>query len=223
VRLGVLAGIALLVGVLRPPAFLIRVLSRLRGDLVFEVPQSKRRLALSFDDGPDPVVTPAVLEVLRRHGARATFFFLGSQAEAAGDVIARAIGDGHEIGNHHWRDERTAGMPVAEFERLLARTEEALGVQVRLFRPGGGWIGREKTALAARHGYRCALGSIYPHDAHVGLRPRIVADIARRARPGAIIVLHEGRPDRRRVVAAVDDLLTRLHAAGYEVVPVSEL
>jgi peptidoglycan/xylan/chitin deacetylase (PgdA/CDA1 family) len=223
VRLAFVAGIGLLAIVLRPPAFLIRVLSRLRGDIVFEVPQTARRVALSFDDGPDPAVTPALLDVLRRHDARATFFFLGSQAETARDVVERVIADGHEIGNHTWRDERTARMPADEFETRLLRTKEILGAPARLFRPGGGWIGREKTAIAARHGYRCALGSIYPHDAHVGLRPRIVADVARRARPGAIIVLHEGRPDRVGVVAAVDDLLGRLRAAGYAVVPISEL
>jgi peptidoglycan-N-acetylglucosamine deacetylase len=223
VRLVVVAGIGLLVGVLRPPALVVRALSRLRGDLVFEVPQTSRRLALSFDDGPDPVLTPALLDTLRLHDARATFFFLGSRAGTARDVVERAIAEGHEIGNHHWRDERTAGMPAPEFESLLLRTEEALAAPLSLFRPGGGWIGREKTAIAARRGYRCALGSIYPYDAQVALRPRIVADVARRARPGAIIVLHEGRPDRRGVVAAVDDLLTRLRAAGYAVVPISEL
>jgi peptidoglycan/xylan/chitin deacetylase (PgdA/CDA1 family) len=223
VRLGVVAVIGLVVVVLRPPALVIRALSRLRQDLLFEVPQPSRRVALSFDDGPDPAVTPALLDTLRRHGARATFFFLGGTAGTAPDVVARAVADGHEIGNHLWRDERTAGMPAAEFERELLRTQEALGVPTRLFRPGGGWIGHEKTALAARHGYRCALGSIYPHDAHVALRPRIVADVARRTRPGAIIVLHEGRPARLGVVRAVDELLRRLRAAEYEVVPISEL
>jgi peptidoglycan-N-acetylglucosamine deacetylase len=223
VQLALLAGAGLVAVILRPPRVVIRGVSRVRRDVTFDLPQSSRRLALSFDDGPDRVVTPQLLDTLSHHGVRATFFFIGSQAEVAGDVIGRVISDGHEIGNHLWRDERAAGLSEAEFECRLLCTRDALGVPSRLFRPGGGWIGRRKTAIAARNGYRCVLGSIYPFDAQVGLRPRIVADVARRARPGSIIVLHEGRPDRGGVVRVVDDLLARLRATGYEVVPVSEL
>jgi peptidoglycan/xylan/chitin deacetylase (PgdA/CDA1 family) len=209
--------------VLRPPAAVIRLIARARPDIVFEVTHPARRVALSFDDGPDRLVTPRLLDALRRHHARATFFFLGSRAEASPDVVQRAVSEGHEVGNHLWRDERAAGLSDAEFERSLVRTQRALGVPAASFRPGSGWIGPRKTAIARRHGYRCVLGSIYPYDAQVTLRPRVVADVARRARPGAIIVLHEGRPDRAGVVAAVDDLLRRLHARGYEAVAVREL
>lgn len=83
--------------VLRQPPGTIRVLSRQRA-LVFSVPTTARRVAITIDDGPTPGLTPALLEVLHRHGARATFFLLGSGVEAHPEVVAAIHEAGHEIG-----------------------------------------------------------------------------------------------------------------------------
>lgn len=211
--------------VLRPPLALVRLVAACRRDVVFDVPVAQRLVALTLDDGPDPTLTPLVLDVLERHEARATFFCIGSRAEGQPELLRRICSEGHELGNHLWRDEPTARLPDREFEAQLLRTDAALGAAARprLFRPGSGFIGRRKVRIAARHGYRCVLASIYPHDAHLRPRTWVIADVLRRVRPGAIVVLHEGAPSRSAILPALDALLAGLRSRGYAVVPAIEL
>jgi peptidoglycan/xylan/chitin deacetylase (PgdA/CDA1 family) len=79
----------------------VRLVAAWRRDIVLAGPGAGRRVALTLDDGPDPVVTPRVLDVLARHGARATFFVIGERARA--DFVERIPAGGHE-GNHGWRE-----------------------------------------------------------------------------------------------------------------------
>jgi hypothetical protein len=102
-----------------------------RGDAAGEI-------SLTFDDGPDPQVTPAVLEVLRRHAARATFFVLTEHAFAHPDLVRRILGEGHEIGLHFDRHDRITELPPrAALSRMRAarRRLAELAGPVRLFRP----------------------------------------------------------------------------------------
>src|SRR5258706_14673831 len=69
-------------------------------------PRGRRRVALSFDDGPDPEVTPAVLDALAAYGARATFFAIGRSLEAHPELARRVLAEGHELGNHSWKHSR---------------------------------------------------------------------------------------------------------------------
>jgi peptidoglycan/xylan/chitin deacetylase (PgdA/CDA1 family) len=95
-------------------------------------------IALTFDDGPDEEVTPRVLEVLARHGAKATFFVLTDEAERRPQLLRRILGEGHEIGLHFDRHDRiTALPPKAAFQRMAAARDHlaALVGPVTLFRP----------------------------------------------------------------------------------------
>ena len=83
---------------------------------------------------------------------------------------------------------------------------------VDLMRPGSGLIRRDQRELLRERGYRCALGSVYPFDAHLPAGRWLVADVLRRARPGAILILHEGRPERSPVVGMLHRLLSGLRA-----------
>ncbi len=87
-----------------------------------------RRCALTFDDGPDPVWTPAVLESLAEHRLRATFFVIGSRARSHPDLIARMLAAGHEVGLHCMRHLRHTGLSA---EELAADTDDALAVLER--------------------------------------------------------------------------------------------
>jgi peptidoglycan/xylan/chitin deacetylase (PgdA/CDA1 family) len=205
-----------------PPPGLLRPVEVWRQDLLFRVPVNLQVAALTLDDGPDPTLTPLVLDVLDRHGAKATFFLIGERAVAEPDVVQLIRTKGHEIGNHLWREERAAGLSDDAFESSLLRTHVALD-SPRLFRPGSGLVSRRKVAIAGRHGYRCVLGSVHPYDAHLRPRPRIIAAMARRIAPGDIMILHEGKPSRASVVPALDALLTMLHERGYRVVTAGAL
>jgi peptidoglycan-N-acetylglucosamine deacetylase len=207
---------------LAPPPVLVSLAALRRRDILFRVRVNRRVAALTLDDGPDPVLTPRVLDALDRHRAKATFFLIGERAVAEPELVQLIRTKGHEIGNHLWREERAAGLSDEAFERSLVRTHVALD-SPRLFRPGSGLVSRRKVAIAGRHGYRCALGSVYPYDAHLRPRPRVIAARARRIVPGDIIILHEGQPSRASVVPALDALLTTLDERGYRAVTVSAL
>ncbi len=102
-------------------------------------PRNSRSLALTFDDGPDPEHTPAVLDRLRVLGLRATFFVIGSRAEAHPGIVARIVAEGHALGNHSWSHARPqetgASGLVAEARRTRALLERLAGRSPRLFRP----------------------------------------------------------------------------------------
>jgi len=197
----------------------------LRGRVLFAVRTRSPRFALTVDDGPDPATTPALLDVLARHGARATFFLLGERADRHPDLVARIAADGHELGNHTWRDEPTWALPEAEFRDALQATQRTLAAHgpVRWFRPGSGWPTARHLAIAEDAGLRCALGTavgVAAAGAGAARTPRLLDVLVRR---GAVVVLHEGTPARRSVAATVDALLARTARRGLASVTLSEL
>jgi peptidoglycan/xylan/chitin deacetylase (PgdA/CDA1 family) len=221
------AGAAVAAGALalRPPLAAVRALARAAPGVLFHVPTDRRAVALTLDDGPHPATTPPVLDVLAAHGARATFFLLGAGAREHPSLVARIAREGHELGNHTWRDEPAWRLSAAALERSVADTQRELAAHgpVRLLRPGSGWVTPRILAAAERHGLRCALGSVYPHDPWLRARRYLVWDVARRVRPGAVVILHEGRPERAGVAAVLDELLPRVRTGGLEVTTLSGL
>lgn len=194
-------------------------------DVVFHVDTAVRRVALSLDDGPDPELTPRILDVLARHGAHATFFVLGSRGQAHPSVLERITAEGHELGNHGWEDTPSWRMGSSEFEVSLRRTAavlEGFG-ELRLFRPSSGWAPRRIRSVAEDLGYRCALGSVYPQDGAITCPRYMRWDILRRVRPGAVVVLHEGRADRKGVLGVLEYVLAELHRRSYTVTTISSL
>ena len=194
-------------------------------DVVFHVDTPLRKIALSFDDGPDPELTPRILDVLARHRAHATFFVLGSRGQAHLSVLEQIAAEGHEFGNHGWDDTPSWRMESSELEASLRRTAAVLAGlgELRLFRPGSGWAPRRIRSIAEDLGYRCALGSLYPQDGAITWPCYMRWDILRRARPGAVVILHEGRADREGVVGVLEAVLAELRRRGYTVTTVSGL
>jgi peptidoglycan-N-acetylglucosamine deacetylase len=196
----------------------------LGGRVLFAVATRAPRWALTIDDGPSPATTPALLDVLARHGARATFFLLGEEAARHPALVARLAAEGHELGNHTWRDEPTWTLPVAEFREKLRATQDTLAAHgpVRWFRPGSGWPTPEHLAVAESDGLRCVLGSAVAIDgsgAGTGRTARLLDVVVRR---GAVLVLHEGA-DRQAVPRTLDALLTRTSRRGLAATTLSEL
>src|SRR5688572_14817730 len=110
---------------LAQPRWLARWLAARVPDVAFEGASTRGALALTIDDSPS-ARTARLLDVLRAHRARATFFVLGSQVRARRAVLARAVREGHELGNHLWDETPSVRYPPREFERLLLRTHRAL-------------------------------------------------------------------------------------------------
>lgn len=188
------------------------------------------QVALTFDDGPSES-TPAVLEALARHGARATFFQVGSNARRLPDIARRVAAEGHEIGNHTETHPafylRTPGQVDQEITRCQESLEQVHGLVPRLFRPpyGARWFGM--FPALRRHHMTSVMWSVSSHDWE---RPAewIAAHVIRKTAPGAIVLLHDGDTttpgDRRQATArATGMILESLAARGIAPVTVSEL
>jgi peptidoglycan/xylan/chitin deacetylase (PgdA/CDA1 family) len=202
---------------------------------IFCVDNVGHAVALTLDDGPDPDVTPCVLETLSKHDVHATFFLLGKAARCDENIVAEIAARGHELANHTWEDESSAKLTGDELCDRLTRTHAVLaptGSPIRLFRPGGGrlgWFGRvADVAAESPMGYRCVLGFVYPHDVRIGSDDAIVRYVLKHVHDGAIVILHEGsgrsgQPPRSRVVDVLERVLPELRCRGYAVMTVSEL
>ncbi len=193
-------------------------------------PATRRRIALTFDDGPDAVWTPSVLELLARQHVRASFFLVGRRAARAPDTVRRIAGEGHEVASHAWSHTSFWRLGPRATEREVARTHELLtglaGRAPRHFRPPWGMVNAALFGALRRHHERLVFWSIQPE----GLRPlaaeRQTRYVLARAHPGAIVDLHdaEGTPAApERLVAALPSMIDGLRAAGYDLTTVAEL
>ena len=191
----------------------------------------RRALALTFDDGPSRW-TPAVLDVLAEHEARATFFVVGRYAEERPELVARMARDGHEVGNHTFDHVDAALTGDAELSKQIAHATEAIlaaGAQPSLMRPPYGREPERVAELARAQGLApTVLWSVEGTDWEERPPGEIAADILRGSAPGAIALLHDGvPPDEERdcaaTVAALGRILPALRDDGYELVTVSQL
>src|SRR5687767_4288588 len=193
-------------------------------------PSTARRIALTFDDGPDPAFTPRVLDALAARDVRGTFFLVGERAARAPDVVRAIAAAGHEVASHGWSHRSLWLCGPARTDHEIGRTRATLGElsgrAPALFRPPWGMVNAALFGALRRHGQRCVFWSIQPE----GLRPTAAAaqraHVLRRAHPGAIVDLHdaEGTPGApARLCAALPGMLEGLAAAGYGFGTVSEL
>ena len=192
-----------------------RLRARLLGSLV-GVRTAERVAALTFDDGPDPVDTPPVLDILARHGARATFFLVGARAARHPALVARIAAEGHAVGNHGWDHPSLPRLSASAIAGQLHRTQAVLGGgATRLMRPPYG----DQSLASHLHCRRlgsgvvlwCAAGVDWDGAPAEAIEARLEAGLA----PGAILLLHdtlmtwaaEGHRDRAPMRAALEGLL----------------
>ena len=212
-------------GVVQHPWLAAQLAARSRR-VLFAAPTPRPQVALTFDDAPHEELTPALLDVLDRHRATATFFCLGSHAAARPELVEELVRRGHEVGNHLWEDRPSVLQSAEEFRRDLLRTHDVLvtaGARPRFLRPGSGWVRPSMLRTVGEHGYQLALGSIAVLDLTVSDVEEQQRFVARRLQPGAVIVLHEGYGHRSRVVPLTDRILTVLAERGLEAVSLSDL
>lgn len=207
------------------PRLLLRLLPGAWPEVVYFVPTSAPVVALTIDDGPDAATTPALLDVLARHDARATFFLIGSRVEGNEALVRRMVDEGHEIAHHMWRDDRSVLLRDRTLRDRFRRTAEVLEPlgPVRWFRPGSGLYNRTMKALAADRGYRICLASHFPLDTLVTSPLWVSAYVARSAQPGTVIVLHDVGARGRRTRETLERLLPELSRRGLAARTLSEV
>lgn len=192
-------------------------------------------VALTFDDGPDPRLTPDVLDVLRAHGASATFLLVAEQVRQNRDLARRVVSEGHEVGLHGDRHVDMRGGSIPEQYRTLRRgrrdIEAAVGTPVTWFRPP---YGKQDPAivLACRvAGMQPLLWSTSAYDwKPIGVDEQLT-HVASGLRPGAVVLMHDGAareadpppPVPGTQPELLDRLLDVLRDRGLEPVTVSQL
>lgn len=198
-------------------------------------------LALTFDDGPDPRWTPAILDILKREQVPATFFIIGKNGQANPDLLRRIVNDGHELGNHTFTHPNLGELPLPLTELELNATqrliESATGRSTVLFRPpyfGDAEADKpqevEPAILAQQLGYVMVGVRIDPNDWQLPVTAdQIVHRTISRALDsnpetrGEVILLHDSGGDRSATVAALPALIHQLKASGFRFVTVSDL
>jgi len=193
--------------------------------VLYSVDLDERFIALTIDDGPDPETTPAILDVLRDNSASATFFVVGERIAGNEALLRRMVREGHELGNHMLHDRPSIELDPETFETSLLETRDALGPYpaTRWFRPASGYYDDAMLDILESHGLQCVLGNVYPLDAHIGWSWLHRRWIRRRARPGAIVILHDAGRRGKRTARTLAGVLPHLTRKGYRVVSLTEL
>jgi peptidoglycan-N-acetylglucosamine deacetylase len=223
--LAIAAGIALVGSAAATLPALVVEWSKWQGaDVVFHADVSRRIVALTIDDGPSET-TSEILDVLAEHGVGATFFVIGSHIDDHPAVVGRIVAEGHELGHHMLHDERSIALAPDTFATRFERVDSVLAGLggSTVFRPGSGWFDARMVKVAARHGYRTVLGSVYPFDAQLSSVGLASWYMLQHASPGSIMVLHDGPERGARTAEVLRRVLPELRRRGYAVVPVSDL
>jgi peptidoglycan-N-acetylglucosamine deacetylase len=210
--------------------------------LSYEIDQlgaAQKKIAISFDDGPDPRWTPRILDVLKEKHVPASFFVIGEEAAKSPGILKREYADGHSIGNHTYThpvlDEISPTQLRWELNITQRLIESTLGAKSILFRPPYGIDHQPEYAeevaqlpVVQDMGYLIVGQKIDPHDWRQPYGKQVPAQeiidgVLRQADAGNIILFHDGGGDRSQTVAALPQIIDELRARGYEFVSVPEL
>lgn len=187
---------------------------------------TRRQIALTFDDGPHPVYTPQVLELLDRHNAKATFFCIGKNVMKHPEIASRIQVAGHIVGNHSFSHTHTIDFHgknswLEELRKTDIVITQATGYRPRFFRPPYGVTTPHLAKAIRTSGHRVIGWRVRPYDTLDSRSPaRIVHTILGKVKPGAIVLLHDTHD---RIVPVLEQLLPALHQYGYTLVTVPKL
>jgi peptidoglycan-N-acetylglucosamine deacetylase len=181
-------------------------------------------IALTFDDGPHPVMTEKLLAVLHQAHVPATFFVVGKMADRYPELVREIARDGHELANHTYTHPNLANLSNDAILSELDRTRETIlrltGQDTYLFRPPGGDYSRRMIRLTENAGYRMVLWDILTRDVE-GASPQMMRwRILRGAEDGAVVLMHSGI---KNTLDTLPEVISLLQQEGYHFVTVSTL
>ena len=201
-----------------------------KGEVIWEVPMAFKKVAITFDDGPHPLYTPQILQILKSYNAKATFFLTGERIERFPDLVKREVKEGHEIGNHSFSHPNFGSLSLRDIEKEISTTEELLlqfqpSTQPKLFRPPGGDLSIPVLGLMKEMDLMPILWSWHqdPRDWAGRSSEAISAHVLDNIHNGDIILLHDSGGNREETVKALETILSALTEKGYQFVTVQEL
>lgn len=227
--------IILLLGlaILCHPLWIVKWTQKLQPHVMYLKPTQEKLVALTLDDGPHAHITPQLLDILKENNCRATWFLIGNHMARCPLVVDRIIAEGHEVANHMMADVASWTLSKEEFETQLIECDNRLkdyyrnnssGQAQKWFRPGHGFYNMQIVKTCKKHGYRVALGSLYPMDHMFERQAHLLVKILLwRIHPGAVIILHDRVPQWAQTPLVLRLLLPELRKRGYRVVSLSEL
>lgn len=184
-------------------------------------------VALTFDDGPWPGQTDAILRVLEAESVRATFFMVGNQVRRHPEIARRVVEAGHAIGNHtqsHARLDRVNPETIRrEITDAQTAIQEVTGVRPRWFRPPGGRMTPKVAVEAARFEMQVVMWTLDSRDWERPPVSRLIEEVLAGAHPDAIVLLHDGGGDRTATIEALGPIIRELKKRGYVFVTLDEL
>ncbi|HEY3187903.1 MAG TPA: polysaccharide deacetylase family protein [Solirubrobacteraceae bacterium] len=193
-------------------------------------PALGRRIALTFDDGPDPLWTPRIADALAERDVRATFFVVGQRAHAHPRAVRAIAAAGHEIASHGWSHRSLWFCGPRRTEDEVVRTQQWLseltGNAPRFFRPPWGMVNASLFGVLRRANLSCVFWSIQPEGLRAQPADAQTTHVLARAHAGAIVDLHDadgvpGAPE--RLAAALPAMIDGLRDQGYTLTTVGEL
>jgi len=209
----------------------LAVPDRFRGKIIRQVQLSSpnKAIALTFDDGPSPDITPQVLSILKDKNIPATFFILGRHLKKFPQLGQQILADGHTLGNHtwhHWHHQMREFIAAREIESTAKLISEITGgVRTNLFRPPYGHRYNGLVDYARKRKDVVVLWSIDSEDwrgQDISVE-ELVEQVVTQAEPGAIVLMHDSGGDDNKIVQALPQIIEQLSDRGYIFVSVPQL
>ncbi len=171
---------------------------------------------LTFDDGPIPEVTPAVLDILKRYNVKATFFMVGENIDKHPDIYRQVVEAGHSVGNHTYNHLKGWNYSTREYMDNI----EKFPVPSTLFRPPYGKATFRQRRLLTQKGYKIYLWDVLTRDYNPHRSPEaMLRTIKRQTRPGSIINFHDSVKSNQRMLQVLPSAIEWLQAQGYTLMP----
>ncbi len=227
-----------------PPALILGVIaygyfvptSQVFGKVYYKgkVLPPEKPIALTFDDGPNEPYTSEVLDILDKYGIKATFFLIGKNVALYPDTARRIVKEGHAIGNHSYSHDANHAVTDEGVKDLRIAQEvisRITGVEPQFYRPPHGRITPWESAAAREEGMSIVTWSVSANELSGKSAEELAKEIVSRARPGGIILLHDGygtlhnqpKSDKSITVKALPIIIESLQKEGYEFVTIPEL
>ena len=191
------------------------------------VKTDSKKIAITFDDGPHPYQTKQIMDILDRYGIHSTFFMVGVNVINYPDVAREVIAKGHEVGNHTFTHSHLKNLSEERISLEIGKCEDALEelceYRPHLFRPPEGAINSYISHCSEHYDYRLILWSIDTRDWERKSSAEIASTVLEKVQPGDIILMHDYIGSHSKTAEALEILLPKLIARGYEPVTVSNL
>ncbi|MBD2510461.1 polysaccharide deacetylase family protein [Nostoc muscorum FACHB-395] len=203
-----------------PPSFQGAIVSAAKLSLQQKV------IALTFDDGPWPESTAQVLDILKQNQIKGTFFVIGQNVKNYPGLLKREIAEGHVIGNHtwhHWYQFLNPQAAAYEIDHTADQIYQVTGIKTNLFRPPGGIMHNGVADYAKNSKYAIILWSSDSVDYSRPAVPKLINNVFRRAKPGGIVLMHDGGGNRSKTVQALPEIIANFRKQGYSFVTIPEL